>query len=121
MKVDARPATRGQAHARTDPRDQCRLVEHQILGVRDRGRPIALARGSWGGRENAKQALRHKLIEHNSRSPATATTRPRSRTGAGPRRAPEGRGKIESKLPRVAKCSSATLLRNGIRGRGGIK
>src|ERR1700730_1284545 len=47
MKADARPATRGQAHARTDPRDQCRLVEHQILGVRDRGRPIALARGSW--------------------------------------------------------------------------
>jgi hypothetical protein len=32
-----------------------------------------------------------------------------------------GRGKIESKLPRVAKCSSETLLRNGIRGRGGIK
>lgn len=24
----------------------------------------SLARGSWGGRENAKQALRDKLIEH---------------------------------------------------------
>jgi hypothetical protein len=75
-----------------------------------------------GGRENAKQALRDKLIEHKQVDHPPRRRHARGQGLALARAARlRGCGKIESKLPRVAKCSSETLLRNGIRGRGGIK
>jgi XFP C-terminal domain len=57
----------------------------------------------------AKPALRDKLIEHKQYSRATAMTCPRSRTGAGPRRAPEGARKNRKQVGLVSPgCSSET-------------